>query len=228
LTARAPVRAAAAPPAQAAGGTRSITTSQAVGVFVVAVGMVAGGRQLFDNSFLTHLATGRLIWDGPGFPHEDPYTFTAVGESWAVQSWFASVIYGGFEKLGGLEAVRVQFAVTGGILAGLCWLLTRPAGDVLRRTVAIFPLLTVAVFGWSHRPYMIGLICLALVLLAADRRFDPRWLVPVGWLWLNTHGGWPLGIGALVLLWIGRRLDGEDGTTERRALGWLLVGVLVG
>lgn len=194
----------------------------------MAVGVVAGARQLFDNSFLTHLSTGRLIWDGFGFPSEDPYTFTAAGESWAVQSWFASVLYGGIEELGGLEAVRVHFALTAGLLAGLGWLLTRAAVDPLRRILAILPFLTAAAFGWSHRPYVIGLICLALVLLAADRRLDPRWLVPVGWLWLNTHGGWPLGLAAVVLLALGRRLDGGDPRPELRAGGWLAAGLAVG
>jgi hypothetical protein len=124
--------------------------------------------------------------------------------------------------------VRVQFALTAGVLAGLGWLLTRAAVDPLRRTLAVLPFLTAAAFGWSHRPYVIGLICLALVLLAADGRLDPRWLVPIGWLWLNTHGGWPLGLVALAVLGIGRWLDERDARTELRAGGWLVAGLLVG
>jgi hypothetical protein len=228
LSRRPAAGAAVASSADAAPERRGLSISVAVGVLVVAVGFIAGGRQLFDNSFLTHLSTGRLIWDGQGFPHEDPYTFTAAGESWAVQSWFASVIYGGVEELADLEGLRVHFALVAGVLAGLGWLLTRAAGDVLRRTAAIVPFLAAAAFGWSHRPYVIGLICLALVLLAAERRIDPRWLVPVGWLWLNTHGGWPLGLAALAALWLGRRLDGEDGAAERRAASWLAAGLAVG
>lgn len=169
-----------------------------------------------------------MIWDGPGIPYEDPYTFTAAGEQWAAQSWFASVIYAGVEKLGGLEAVRLHFALTAGVLAGLGWLLTRAAADPIRRITAALPFLTVAAFGWSHRPYVLGLICLALVLLAAEGRLDPRWLVPVGWLWLNTHGGWPLGLVAIALLWLGRRLDGAVADTERRVALWLSIGLLVG
>lgn len=145
-----------------------------------------------------------------------------------MQSWFASVVYAGAERIGGLEAVRLQFTLTAGVLAGLAWLLTRPAGDLIRRTVAVLPFIAVAALGWSHRPYVVGLICLALVLLVADGRLDPRWLIPTGWLWLNTHGGWPLGLVALTTLYVGARFDRRDGRVELRSFGWLSVGLVVG
>lgn len=122
----------------------------------------------------------------------------------------------------------MHFALTAGVLAGIAWILTRPAGDVLRRTIAIAPFLTLAAFGWSHRPYVMGLICLAGVLLAADGRLDPRWLIPAGWVWLNSHGSWPLGLLAASVLWLGTRLDRRDASTEKRTLVWLSIGLVAG
>jgi hypothetical protein len=58
---------------------------------------------------------------------------------------------------------------------------------------------------------MIGLVLMAVLLIAAEDGVDPRWLVPVMFVWVNSHGSFPLGIVALGLLWAGRRLDGGDG-----------------
>ena len=52
---------------------------------------------------------------------------------------------------------------------------------------------------WSPRPLLFGLVLLALTLLAAEGGLDPRWLLPMFWLWVNTHGSFPLGIVALGL-----------------------------
>src|SRR5690606_15093214 len=57
-----------------------------VGAVIVLVGAYIGTDRLSDNSFFTHLATGRYILEH-GFPHGDVYSFTAPGERWVVQSW---------------------------------------------------------------------------------------------------------------------------------------------
>jgi hypothetical protein len=74
---------------------------------------------------------------------------------------------------------------------------------------------------------MIGLVLLAVTLIAAEGGLDPRWLVPAIYIWANSHGSFPLGILALLLLWGGRRLDKQDGTTEWRCLKWASLGVLI-
>jgi hypothetical protein len=81
---------------------------------------------------------------------------------------------------------------------------------------------------WVERPLLFGLIALALALLAAERRLDPRWLIPVFWMWVNAHGSFPLGLLALAVLAAGRRLDGERPVAELAALKWAAVGTVVG
>jgi hypothetical protein len=68
---------------------------------------------------------------------------------------------------------------------------------------------------------------MAVLLIAAEDGLDPRWLVPVMFVWVNSHGSFPLGIVALGLLWAGRRLDGGDGRVEWRCLKWAAVGTAV-
>ena len=67
---------------------------------------------------------------------------------------------------------------------------------------------------------MIGLVLLGVTLLVAEERF-PAWvLLPVFWLWVNSHGSFPLGLVALACYALGRRLDGERRPPELRALAW--------
>jgi hypothetical protein len=76
---------------------------------------------------------------------------------------------------------------------------------------------------------MVGLLCLgAIILFAEDDRLPSWWLVPVGWVWVNSHGGWPLGIGYLLVRYIGRRIDrGETGRLTKM-LRWSIAGVCLG
>lgn len=201
-----------------------LTLGRAVGLVVAGMGALAMSGRLIDPSFLTHLATGRIILDS-GFPREDPYTFTAAGEPWVVQSWLAGVGYAGLERWFGLGAIRVLVAVVGGLVAAGTWALSRPAGTLTGRLVLVLPLLGVAFNGWSERPLIFGLLGLVVVLLAAEAVLDPRWLLPASYLWANTHGSWPLGLGLLVLLAIGRRLDGGRPRHELRALRWMAAGL---
>src|SRR3546814_20843800 len=81
---------------------------------------------------------------------------------------------------------------------------------------------------WAERPLMFGLIAFALLLLAADVTVPGPVLLVVGWLWVNTHGSFPLGIVLLGLLALGRRLDGEDPSHELSTLAWTAGGMMLG
>lgn len=191
-------------------------------------GLLIGLGRLHDNSFLTHLATGRLILDQGGIPRVDPYSFTAVGEPWLVQSWLASVVYAGAEDLGGLGAVRLVSGLLGAVLGLTTWLLTARSRSIAVR-LAVTAFVMVAASGtWSGRPLLFGLAGLGAVLLAADGHLDPRWLVPVGWVWVNTHGSFPFAVLVLVLLAVGTRIDTGAWGREPRVLGWAGLGLALG
>ena len=176
----------------------------------VGAGWLIGLRSLGDNSFLTHLATGRLILDTGGVPNADPYTFTAAGEPWVVQSWLVSLAYASAEQVAGLDGVRVLVGALAATLAGLAWTLLRPAEGLVIRLFLIGIFLTIGAGLWAERPFVVGLLGLALLLLAMEGRLAPRWLLPIGWVWVNSHGSFPLGIVLLVVAALGQRLDGRS------------------
>lgn len=190
-------------------------------------GLVVGLAPLRDNSFLTHLATGRLVLEG-GIPTADPYSWTALGRSWVVQSWLASLVYGLADQVGGGTALRLLMGALTATLAALVWRLTRPATSLIARVGITALAVGIGTEAWSERPLLFGLLFLALLLLAAEGSLDPRWAAPVLWLWVNSHGSFPLGLVALGVLALGRHLDGDSSRTERRVLGWALLGTLLG
>lgn len=191
------------------------------GVAAVAAARL-GLRSISDNSTLVHLRTGLEILAHGNVPHRDPYSFTAPGHPWVVQSWLASVVYALAYRAGHHALVLEQgliFAVVG-VLIALCARSVTGPRWALGATLAV----AASAPGWSPRPLMIGLACLALTILVVERRAHPAWLVPIVWVWVNTHGSFPLG-----LAWLGARTVGEAIDTRgwpRRTLARLAMFVV--
>lgn len=198
------------------------------GALIVGVATLVELQPLHDNSFLTHLATGRAILERGTVPSTDPYTFTAAGEPWVVQSWLASVLYATTERVAGLDGLRALAGLTAGILTALAWRLLRPIDGLVARLGVAAIFVVVGAGLWAERPFMFGLVAFAIVVLAAEGGLDPRWLVPLGWVWVNTHGSFPLGIVYLVVAAAGARLDGGDARAELRSLRFASAGIVLG
>jgi hypothetical protein len=203
-----------------------------VGLVLVAVGFLVGARALSDNSFLTHLATGRLILASGTVPDADPYSWTAPGQPWVVQSWLASVLYASLERLTGLEAVRaLNGALTAGVVAAL-WVLTAPVRALPERVLLVAAPVAIGTGLWTPRPLLFGLAGVAVVLVVVQGRLPARWLLPVFVAWGATHGSFPAGLAVIAAFAAGAYLD--ERRLPRRELGalaWAGVGslaVLVG
>lgn len=194
----------------------------------VLFGFRLGTLPISDNSMITHLRTGIDMARTGAIPRSDPYSFTAAGERWVVQSWLPEWIYGWAYRLGGFKLVVFEQAL---LLALLAWLVVRlvRTGSPLRTALAGVAAVGIGASPWSGRPLVFGLICMALTVTIVERR-KPVWLlVPVVWVWVNSHGSFPLG-----LLWLGARAVGE-GLDWRvwprvtwRYIGGFAAGLVVG
>lgn len=170
---------------------------------VVLFGFRLGARPIGDNSMFTHLRTGVDMARSGAIPRVDSYSYTAAGEHWVVQSWLPEWTYGWAYRLGGFEMVVLEQAV---LIALLAWIVVRlaRAGSALRTTLAAIAAVGVGSALWTPRPLLFGLICMALTITVVERRRSPWLLVPLVWLWVNSHGSFPLG-----LAWLGARAVGE-------------------
>ncbi len=212
--------------------TGFFTLSRSLGLLAVLFGLLVGARTLVDNSFLTHLATGRLILDSGRVPSVDPYSQTAAGQPWTVQSWLISVLYAGLDRVLGPVAIRVTHGLVGAGLASLIWRLVEPArATVVRLGLALIPIVLGIGF-WSPRPLMFGLLAMAVLLAVIQGVIDidarPWLLIPLMWLWANSHGSYPLAIVVLLAVIAGTAIDERRlASRDVRLTGYAAAGIVL-
>lgn len=166
------------------------------------LGLAAGFHRLSDNSFLTHLATGRLIVDD-GIPRSDPYTFTAAGRPWVVQSWAFSWFQARVESLVGAWGIRFALGLVIGTLLVAIWRLSRPAETLVGRMTVTALAAVVGLGWWNERPQTVAFLLAALSLVVVLERRSSGWLVPIFGIWVVVHGSWLFGlviVGCLALV----------------------------
>lgn len=190
-----------------------ITFDRVIIAAAIVIGVIAGTTRLGDNSMLVHIRTGVTIIDTHHVPHSDPYSFTAHGDRWIVQSWLPEVIYGALWKLGGGHAIQIFHMLLFGSIAGLLAWLSR-TGNFLKTGLVAFTAIGLGFWQWTTRPTSLGLLFFILMLVIVQKKMKPYWLVPLGVVWVNTHGTWLLGVVWFVLMMIGARFD--KATTDKR------------
>jgi hypothetical protein len=153
------------------------------------------------------LRAGAEILSTRRVPSVDTWTFTAAGLPWVDQQWGAQAVFAVTERLGGWTSLAIlRAALTGVIFACVTLIGLRRGLDA--RTAALLAIVVffVAAPAMALRPQLMGMACLAIVLLlVTDRRTHPRalWLVPVVVaIWANLHGSFFLGPVVLGLAWL--------------------------
>ena len=149
-------------------------------------GALYGARSLTDNSFLTHLATGRLILDGR-LPRVDPYTFTGGGRPWIAQSWLASWLYAVLEDIGGAFAIRAMIAAVGALLALGIWRLSAPVKSVGLRLLVVVCAPAIGGSWWNERPQILAFALVVASVIVRSSAIATLTLPVVATLVLN----WP-------------------------------------
>jgi len=190
-------------------------------------GFRLGARPIGDNSMFVHLRTGMDMVRTGAIPRRDPYSFTAKGHPWVVQSWLPEWTYGWAHELGGYRLVVVEQAILMAFLALLLGLIAR-AGTPLRTALAAGIAIGAGAAYWVPRPLMFGLICMALSVLVVERRWSRWWLIPIMWVWVSSHGSFILAIAWLGARGVGETADKKGWPTEslRYAVG-LVAGLVV-
>jgi hypothetical protein len=169
----------------------------------VLFGYRVGLTGISDNSTFLHLRTGVDMVRSWSIPRVDPYSFTAHGHAWVVQSWLAEAVYGAAYHFVGPHALLVVNGIIAALVAGVVATLARTGSAIRTMATSTLAVMAGALY-WAPRPLLFGLLALGLSILVVERRASPLWLLPIGWVWVNTHGSFPLG-----LAWLAARVVGE-------------------
>jgi hypothetical protein len=204
-----------------------------LGIWLV---LMIGGRTRFfqDPGTFWHVATGNHIL-ADGFIDTDPFTFTFAGKEWIPYQWLGECAMAVLDRVGGFDLLLLTTCtILSAVYTGLgirllrCGLHPSVVAVVLAGAIA-------ASSGHFHvRPHVwtiAGMAALMVYLTDFENgRLPTRrllWLIPIFWLWANTHGGALGGLATLALAVFGWtvkwRLRGESPIDSWRGLGWLVL-----
>ncbi|MGB6056646.1 MAG: hypothetical protein WBF71_00170 [Microthrixaceae bacterium] len=196
-----------------------------------------GAMALGDNSFLTHLATGRVILDS-GLPRSNPFLYT--GTSFPVPSYLWSIVLAVVDSAAGATGLKLLTTAVAGLLGVLVVrLATTPANSNFmgkRSDPGLLTIVTAVVLTWfclisfiSARPHLPGFVLLALTVLVWKERRSAWLLLPIFAIWVNVHGTWLYGLAVLGMFVVAEAIDERKLT--RRDFGLLataLAGIVLG
>lgn len=163
-----------------------------IGITLVAVGT----RGVVETDIWGHLRFG-LDWLATNrLPAADPYSFTST-QPWINHEWLSQVLLAFTYAVGGLPMLALLRATAvASLLVAVDRALCRtgwPLRDGLLAVVVVagIPLLN------AVRPQIFSLPLYAITLLGVSQ--EARWLPLIFFLWANLHGGWMIGLGAVVV-----------------------------
>jgi len=176
-----------------------------------------------DPDLWGHVRFGLDILASHAIPRQDPYSFASDRE-WINHEWLAEVLFAvAYTALGplGLNLLRVA------VIAAVLTLVWRRASAISPsgHGVTILALTTLGIFlrVYPIRPQLFSVLLFAVllyVLTGYDTRRSTRglMLVPIVMCaWANLHGGWIVGLGALIV-WSVIRVAGRQCRCEALTL----------
>jgi hypothetical protein len=160
-----------------------------------------------------HLAIGRQILTTHAWPKVDIYSFTMQGKPWIAYEWLGEVVMAAAWKFGGLRGLMIFLtALAGSVLMLLFYYSYLRSRDVTAAFLACAVLLPLAALSFSVRPQLLGYAFLLVTLISLERfrQGHPKllWALPALFLiWVNTHGTFIIGFGALAIYLVGGSLS---------------------
>ena len=161
---------------------------------------------IFDYDYFWHLKTGEYIVLQRALPVGDIFSSTHLGQPWVLHEWlFEVVLYLTFAWLGtfGVKLLTVTLTV---FTLGTLFVLIRRISRSLSMALTVLLLVLVPFsIGISPRPQLITyfFFCIFLFVLVSYKYFNARvslWLLPLLMVvWVNSHGGYVIGIALLGL-----------------------------
>ncbi|MFJ6079104.1 hypothetical protein ACIQC0_12470 [Pseudarthrobacter sp. NPDC092419] len=188
-------------------------------------------ENLAESDTFWQVRTGLWTMTEGRLPLVDPFSWTAAGKPWTLNSWAFNVLVGLGYEAAGLAGVAFIAACLVAAIGGLLLYLARELGAApLPSAVVLLAGAPLLMLYLSARPQLVDYVSVLALAVLLRRLLDgrrPGWLLlAVGVLtvlWVNLHAAALLGVaiagtsGLLALL----------GTRTRRRAGWLFAAAVV-
>ena len=206
-------------------------------VIVFLLIFLIAARTPLDGDMWWHLRSGEVTYQNHSVLLEDEFSFSRSGQFWINHSWLGQVIlYFSFDHFSyvGLSLCVAMAAVVGFYFISL----QIREVNLINSFVLLLGAMTASTV-WSPRPQIFSLICFAvcgyILFLYRKRGFQKLWvLLPLFGLWSNLHGGYPLGLMLIGLVFAGEFLNKllldkieRNDKKEWKLLLWLLLSFAV-
>jgi len=176
-----------------------------------------------DPDVWWHIKNGEMILRNHRFPETDAFSFTVAGQPWISTEWLGDVLMAFATRMGGLRGLEALLLILGAaVVTALYVLATLRSGSSKAGVVAAAAMLPICKLSFTLRPQMLGFLFLILTLIALELfRRGKHWTVwflpPLFLLWVNTHGSFPIGLGAIFVYWMSGLVSFRSGSLEARA-----------
>ncbi len=193
-----------------------------LGTFLVGRVFYEARAFFVDPDLWWHIKTGENILRTHHWPTTDPYSFTVAGQPWIASEWFGDVVLATAARFGGVVGLQALLIVLSCVvILTLYAFATLRSGNSKAGFVVAAVLCSLAFASFTLRPQMLGYLFLILTLIALERfrqgKHRALWFLPLLFLfWINTHGSWIIGLGAIFVYWISGLAGFRAGNLEAK------------
>jgi|SRR5579864_2388224 len=194
-----------------------------LGAFLVARVFASMRAFSVDPDLWWHIKTGEIILATHHWPTTDPYSFTVAGQPWMSCEWLGDVLLATVSRMGGVLGLDILLiALPSVVMIALYYYGTLRSGNSKAGFVAAGLLSSLALVSFNSRPQMLGYLFLVLTMIALELfrhgKHGASWfLPPLMLLWVNTHGSFIIGLGAIFVYWMSGLKEFQLGGIEAKA-----------
>jgi hypothetical protein len=186
-----------------------------------------------DPDLWMHILTGQTILSTRHIPRFDTYSYSAAGMPWHNHEWLAQValaFFYGHLGIIGLKFLKLLCASITILALAIGISVTGASGRVQRLTLLIS---AVAIANqMQFRPqlftFMMLSVVMALIAIEIYRGTATLWpMIPMFALWANLHGGYVVGLGAMIIAVVVMSIQGLNDAKRKasaRRLGLIMLG----
>lgn len=171
---------------------------------VLSIALATAGN-VADPDLWMHILTGQTILGTGHIPRFDGYSYSAAGMPWHNHEWLAQAALAiSYAHLGvfGLKLLKILCASITILALAIGISASRASGRVQRLTLIITAVALAPEM--QFRPqlftFMMLSVVMALIAIEVYRGGATLWpLIPLFALWANLHGGYTIGLGAMIV-----------------------------